>query len=432
MKINKPQLFAIFGIMVFALAIFAIPQVTNAYGYADDCEYYGDCYDYEDYSYDDYCDYGCDDYYYDDYSTDPYIVNNNTNDNYLENNTEVIIDIYEDEEEYPAVSGYCSVNVSRAETGDTVTWEAQGSGGNGYFSYDWSGTDGLSSYYPTVSKQYNTRGTKTATVEIYSNYESIYRTCTVVIEDENDHEDNDDLDGYCTGRPSNPDEDERVTWTAYPEGGDGDYEYEWSGTDNLDGDDKSISKRYDDEGTKTARVRITSDNESITKTCTVRVDEDNDRDNDDLEAYCKASPDDGEIGDRIRWTVYADGGDGDYDYDWDGDDNLRGDDKSISMTYTTSGRKDAEVVVRSDGDRVTAKCDVDIDREDYIAPPLPPAPPEGGIYLSSIPATGISPTVKVSLFVTGLFMWSAFLAYLYIARKNEKIKEQAVLESLGE
>lgn len=413
---------------------------------------------------------------------------------------------------YPPLSGSCTTSISRGYEGDIVTWTYQGVGGNGYYSFRWTGTDGLSSNYPTISKRYTNAGTKTGTVEITSNHQTITRTCAVVIEkkeveqnldvscvaspsnalvgnsvrytanvsggngsysyswsgtdglssssrtatksyystgtksatvtvdsgnqtrsatcsthvEDDDNDDDDNLDGYCTGRPSNPDEDERVTWTAYPRGGDRNYDYEWSGTDSLDGDDKSVSMRYDDEGTKTARVRITdSDGESITRTCTVRVDEDND---DDLDAYCKASPDDAEVGDRIRWTVYPDGGDGDYDYEWDGDENLRGDDKSITKTYSTYGRKDAEVRVESDGDRVTVRCSVDIDREDNIY--IPPKT-DGGIYLSSIPATGISPTMKVTLFVVGLLMWSAFLSYLYVARKNEKMKERAVLESLG-
>jgi hypothetical protein len=422
--------------------------------------------------------------------------------------------------EYPPITANCVVSTSRAEMGEVVTWSVRATGGNGYYSFKWTGTDGLESLYQTISIRYHQPGTKTGTVEITSYGETITRTCSVVIEEEEVEEENlnvvcvanpgsvkigetvqytanptggtgvytyswtgtdglssssrtvsksynttgtkiatvtarsgnqtrtatcssnvsktyeppqppkDNLDGYCTGRPSRPEEGEKVTWTAYPDGGNGNYRYEWSGTDNLDGDDKSITKRYDDEGTKTARVKITSDGESITKTCTVRVDEEEEeeKENDDLEAYCKASPDGGKIGDRIRWTVYPDGGDGDYEYRWDGDDNLSGDDKSVSKTYSTSGRKEAEVRVESDGDRVTVRCHANIEGEINVYIP----PQDNGIYLSSLPATGISPGMKVGLFATGITLWSAFLAYLYIARKNEKMKEQAVLESIGE
>ena len=335
--------------------------------------------------------------------------------------------INEDQQDNLQVS--CVASPSNVMIGNSVRYTANVSGGNGAYSYSWSGTDGLSSSSRTATKSYSSTGSKSATVTVDSGNQTRSATCSATV-NRDDNNNNDDLDGYCTGRPSNPDEDERVTWTAYPEGGNGNYDYDWSGTDSLDGSNKTTSMRYDDGGTKTARVRITdSDGDSITRTCTVRVDKDNNNDNDDLDAYCKASPADAEVGDRIRWTVYPDGGDGDYDYEWDGDDNLRGDDKTITKTYSTSGRKEAEVEVTSDGDRVTVHCSADIDRdEDTYVPPRH----DDGIYLSSIPATGISPTMKVSLFVAGLFMWSAFLSYLYIARKNEKMKEAAVLESIGQ
>lgn len=366
MKINSPYkalaLYTLFGAMAFAFAFFAPVDVKVAaaceydsyygdyvcddgYAYADECDYYGDC---DDYSYEDNCD------YYDD--CDDYVSSNNSySESYSNSESNAVVNfeyiIEDDEEDYDDVDGYCFASVSRAETGDTVTWEAQGSGGDEWYTYDWSGTDGLNSYYPVVDKKYYSEGTKTATVKIYSAGDTITRTCSVKIEDdEDDHDDDDD---------------------------------------------------------------------------------DDDRDNDDLDAYCKASPNDGETGDRIKWTVYPDGGDGDYDYDWDGDENLNGDDKSITKTYDHEGRKEAEVRVKSDGDSVTVRCYADIE-DDKVVVYNPPTytPPTGGIYLSSIPATGISPTMKVSLFVTGLLMWSAFLAYLYIARKNEKMKEEEVLAAL--
>ncbi len=331
--------------------------------------------------------------------------------------------------QYPPLVANCLVSNTHVKVGDVVTWTTEGEGGNGYYSFYWYGDDGLESDYQTVSIRYMDPGVKTGTIEITSNNETISRTCSVTVEDDYVPPRNKDLEGSCKGTPSRVDEDERVTWTATARGGDGDYEYEWSGTDNLDGDDKSITKRYNDSGTKTARVKITSDGESITRTCTVKVDNDKKDDNDDLDAYCKASPSDAKVGDRIKWTVYPDGGNGRYTYDWDGDDNLNGDDKSITKTYNTAGRKEAEVTVKSDGDRKTVRCYADIEKDRTVV--VPPQT-DGGIYLSSIPATGISPTMKVSLFVAGLFMWSAFLSYLYIARRNEKIKEKAILQSLGE
>ena len=328
---------------------------------------------------------------------------------------------------FPAVTGTCSVDVSRAETGDVVEWRAMGDGGDGYYSYTWSGTDGLSSVYPTITKIYNTSGTKNAKVIISSNGESVIRNCSVVINVNTTHKDN-NLDASCSGSPSNPDIDERVTWTARPTGGDGNYKYEWSGTNGLDGNNKSIYKNYNDSGTKNATVRITSDGETITRTCNVRVSNNNNHYN-NLDAYCKADRNNSDINDTIEWTVYPNGGNGSYIYDWSGDNDLTGSKNFFTKKYTTSGRKEAVVRVRSDGDTVTVRCYTNINDNHVV---YNPPNNDGGIYLSSIPATGISPSMKIALFSTGMLMWSAFIAYLYIARRNEKIKEREVLASIGE
>lgn len=329
--------------------------------------------------------------------------------------------IIEDEEvSNPDLSVSCYANPSSVDVGDSVTWTASVSGGNGSYSYSWSGTDGLSGSSRTVSKSYSSEGTKNGTVRVTSDGETETATCSTRVDEEED--DNDDLTGYCEAvSPSSPEVGDKVTWRAYPSGGDGDYDYDWSGSESLDGDERTVYKEYDNDGRKTATVRITSDGHTITKTCDIEIDEEADN-NDDLDAYCKASPSSGDEGDRIKWTVYPEGGDGDYDYDWDGDDNLSGDDKSIYHTYDDAGDYDAEVEVRSDGDRVTARCDIEIDGDDRDR--------DDGIYLSSIPATGISPTMKTGLFATGVVLWSAFLGYLYVSRRNEKKREQEILNSL--
>jgi hypothetical protein len=101
---------------------------------------------------------------------DPYIYtggwgsNNNWNYNY--NN-------------YGSLNGSCSAGVTNTEVGGLVTWTASVSGGNGFYTYYWSGDEGLSSNSQTAPKTYNTGGTKTANLTITSNGQSITRTCTV-------------------------------------------------------------------------------------------------------------------------------------------------------------------------------------------------------------------------------------------------------------
>ena len=42
----------------------------------------------------------------------------------------------------------------------------------------------------------------------------------------------------------------------------------------------------------------------------------------------------------------------------------------------------------------------------------------GGVLISSLPYTGLAENIKITIFMIGLMIWSAFLAYLYIAKRN--------------
>ncbi len=59
------------------------------------------------------------------------------------------------------VSGSCIVNPSSITTGQSATWFAQPTGGNGIYSYNWSGADGLSGTSQQLTWTYNTTGNKT-------------------------------------------------------------------------------------------------------------------------------------------------------------------------------------------------------------------------------------------------------------------------------
>jgi hypothetical protein len=69
----------------------------------------------------------------------------------------------------PPISGSCSVSPGSIYQGQSATWSVSGvSGGNGTYSYSWSGTDGLSGTGSSASKTYTTTGSKTASVTISS------------------------------------------------------------------------------------------------------------------------------------------------------------------------------------------------------------------------------------------------------------------------
>ncbi len=126
----------------------------------------------------------------------------------------------------------------------------------------------------------------------------------------------------------------------------------------------------------------------------------------------------------VTFTAYPSGGNGNnYTYSWTGSDGIYyGSNSSVYKSFDTQGIHSATVLINSNGQQISVNCGTNVQGQ-VIAP-------VGGIYLSSIPATGISPTMKTVLFVAGIFMWSAFLAYLFIARRNEKIRHQAMLDSI--
>ncbi len=157
-----------------------------------------------------------------------------------------------------------------------------------------------------------------------------------------------------------------VVWHARISGGNGSYYTTWTGTDGVSGYGTSYSKTYYETGTKTARVSVTSSGQTVTRSCdsSVRVsrdgnydDNDYDDDNESLRVTCTADDTSVEVGDTVRWTARASGGDGDYTYRWDGDESLSGSGRTISIRYDDSGDKDAEVTVRSDGRSITRSCD---------------------------------------------------------------------------
>ena len=85
---------------------------------------------------------------------------------------------------WTSLSGTCYANPATAYTGQAVTWNADGSGGNGYYSYSWVGTDNLLSTDKSPVKVYNLAGTKTASVTITSNGTSVTKQCTMSVYDQ--------------------------------------------------------------------------------------------------------------------------------------------------------------------------------------------------------------------------------------------------------
>jgi len=77
------------------------------------------------------------------------------------------------------LSGSCSAGVSNTAVGGTVTWTGSASGGNGFYTYYWTGDEGISATGQYITKVYSYSGAKNVTLTIQSNGQSITRTCSV-------------------------------------------------------------------------------------------------------------------------------------------------------------------------------------------------------------------------------------------------------------
>ena len=76
-----------------------------------------------------------------------------------------------------SLSASCYPSIQTANTNQTITWRVTPSGGNGNYTYSWSGSDNLYGNTSYVSKAYTSAGQKNATVQVYSNGQSVSATC---------------------------------------------------------------------------------------------------------------------------------------------------------------------------------------------------------------------------------------------------------------
>jgi len=91
---------------------------------------------------------------------------------------------------WTSLAGTCTANSHAVYAGSPVTWTVNATGGNGYYSYSWTGTDNLYSNEKSPAKTYYTSGLKTATVNITSNGVTISKQCNVNILADNNYYNN--------------------------------------------------------------------------------------------------------------------------------------------------------------------------------------------------------------------------------------------------
>ncbi len=340
----------------------------------------------------------------------------------------------------------CYASPSNVSPGNQVSWYANASGGNGNYSYSWNGTDNLSGSNQTVSHQYYGLGQQSATVTVFSNGQSMSSTCYANVSYQNGNNggnngnNNGPLSATCTAYPQNANINDQVNWIVQnASGGNGNYYYSWSGTDGLYGTGSSVLKSYQYGGQKTAAVTISSNGQQYVASCSTYVNGNgynngnnyNNRNNGgQLSVSCYGTPSNANVGDQVNWNATISGGYGNLTYSWTGTDGLSyGNASSIGKVYLIPGTKTATVTANANGQIVTQSCSVNVggsytNYTNYVTPnqtyfDYPSrGTPVSGVYLSQIPATGISFNLKTILFLIGLTMWSLFGAYLITEKKK--------------
>ena len=280
----------------------------------------------------------------------------------------------------------CSSGTATSFVGRTVIWNASAWGGNGNYSYSWSGSEGLSDSGSSASIRYDRTGAKTAQVRVTSGGRSVTQTCSHSIlvynsssdyyddydydyDYDDDYDNDDDLSVKCTVDDRTVKVGESVRYEADADGGSGSYRYEWDGSDGFSDTGRTTRVEYDYPGTYRMEVEVRSGGQYETRSCpTVRVEDDNDSDryyttqrvsttyNGDLTASCTADRTSANSGVPVTWMVYPRGGNGSYAYAWSGSDALQSNRDSVVTGYYTQGLKSANVTVYSAGRQITVAC----------------------------------------------------------------------------
>ncbi len=79
------------------------------------------------------------------------------------------------------INANCYANPQTTYPGGTINWFVAASGGNGYFSYNWTGSDGLYSTTNTATHTYDTSGLQVANVAVTSNGQTITVECSAMV-----------------------------------------------------------------------------------------------------------------------------------------------------------------------------------------------------------------------------------------------------------
>lgn len=261
--------------------------------------------------------------------------------------------------EEAALAVTCSANLTASKPGDKITWIAQASGGNGSYTYSWSGSDSLSGTSQSVEKTYSTTSEKTAAITVRSGSKTVTnKACSNKVTVRQPATTETALTVICSASRTSVKTGEQITWTAQASGGNGIFSYTWSGSDSLSGTSQTVEKNYTQIGEKTAAVTVKSGTQTVvSKPCSNKVLVTAPATTiASITVSCASNVTSAKTGDRVTWSAQATGGNGSYSYTWSGSDNLSGSAQSFEKIYQTVGEKTATVTVKSGTQTSPAKA----------------------------------------------------------------------------
>ncbi len=316
----------------------------------------------------------------------------------------------------------CTATPSSAKTGETITWGSSATGGSGSgYTYSWTGTNGLSASTATTTKVYTTTGTKTGTVTVTdSNGKTDSAQCSVTITETpvipNDPQ------VVCAANPSSGNIGTNVVWTATATGGNNVYTYSWSGTDGLSATTATTSKTYTTVGTKDATVVVTSNGKTATSTCSMNITTPPvippPSSTATFDAVCVVNPTNPRLNETVTFRVDPFGGSNEvYTYSWSGDELISGTGQSVSKAYTTTGVKEARVVITSGNRSITKTCTVTISNSNVTVTTIPNQ--VAGVYLTQVPYTGLKENALIALAIMAAIGSMGLIAFMYTKKRNE-------------
>ncbi|MEK7578915.1 MAG: putative Ig domain-containing protein, partial [Patescibacteria group bacterium] len=267
----------------------------------------------------------------------------------------------------PANEGFtvtCEGNPDPADPNEQITWTSHVSGGTSPYTYSWTGngsfaenaTNGVSG--PTVTTSYHAPGQKNANVTVTSaNGHEETANCDIEVQQET----GEPLTATCEATPNPAVINTEVTWTATAAGGNGVYQYAWTGDGSFPANQTTrvVEATYPNPGEKTATVTVRSEGNEVTAECDSVHVQNNTAPT--LVVSCSANPNPAQTGAPVTWSSNVSGGAGPYTYAWtsptgdaafpDGATTA-----NVSATYQNQGPKTAKVSVTSAGETVQATC----------------------------------------------------------------------------